>query len=103
MVCHGKISHPFGEECEFCNKVKQQWDEYVNGLVAKDLKEDKLPEFPMGVSQWAAYGKKYKYWDFFVGKIKNKLLEDIKLINTDGGGNGRRIVVEVKEIINSLE
>ena len=28
---------------------------------------------PMGVSEWKEYGKKYKYWDYFVEEIIKKI------------------------------
>jgi len=32
---------------------------------------------PMGVSQWAEYGKKYKYWDYFEEKCRQDTLNNI--------------------------
>jgi hypothetical protein len=37
------------------NNIKQ----FISDLMRKDK------ETPMGVSQWAEYGKRYGYWDYF--------------------------------------
>lgn len=50
-----------------------------------DIEPPKEPaqekEIPMGVSQWAEYGKKYGYWDYFEKEINREVVEELKQLN----------------------
>ena len=46
-----------------------------SGIIEKSLtKHTEDKEAPMGVSQWKEYGKKYKYWNFFVEEVLKDLI-----------------------------
>ena len=54
--------------------------------------EEREPSFPMGVSQWREYGKKYSYYEFFEKQIKKErdkmwleCVPDIRINNASSG------------------
>lgn len=66
-------------------------------------KEESVSEKPMGVSQWAEYGKKFGYWDFFkveAGKEARlqafwevEVMTETILSMGHGGVNWRRLIM----------
>ena len=61
----------------------------------------KKADTPMGVSQWAEYGKKYGYWSYFEATLSNPKVEepnpDLPII--DIGGLTMRQVTAIRQLL----
>ena len=70
----------------------------------KERALDQAEILPMGCSQWASHGRKYKYWQYFAKEIRADFITELQAASKQihGGGNGRRILAELIEKLKKL-
>lgn len=90
------------EEANTMDALKKE-NAKMKALLREKPKLDQR-DVPMGVSQWAEYGKKYGYWDFFEAKTRKEFLafknyvftriEKVREMVQEIGGNARKETTE---------
>lgn len=69
----------YRKEFGLCNELSDKCDCNKEIKFIEILLEQQR-NLPIGVSQWKEYGKKYGYWEYFLGNIRQDIIDKIETI-----------------------